>query len=61
MRAFVRLRQLLAGNADLALRLDELEKKYDKQFRIVFDAIRELMTEPDGPPKPPIGFQSEKK
>jgi len=51
----------LAGNADLALRLDELEKKYDKQFRIVFDAIRELMTEPDGPPKPPIGFQSEKK
>src|SRR4030042_1004356 len=43
MRAFVRLRQLLASNKELAKRLDELEKKYDVQFKIVFDAIRELM------------------
>ena len=46
MRAFVKLRQLLASNAKLARRLDELEGKYDKQFRIVFDAIRELMAPP---------------
>lgn len=43
MRAFVRLRQLLSYNADLARKLEALEKKYDAQFRIVFDAIRELM------------------
>jgi hypothetical protein len=39
MRAFVKLRQILASNAELAHKLDELEKKYDKQFKIVFDAI----------------------
>jgi hypothetical protein len=43
MRAFVRLRAMLAGNADLARKLAALEKKYDAQFRVVFDAIRELM------------------
>jgi phage regulator Rha-like protein len=46
MRAFVRLRELLATHADLAHRLDELEKKYDKQFAVVFDAIRQLMAPP---------------
>jgi hypothetical protein len=46
MRAFVRLRQLLASHADLARKLDELEKKYDKQFAIVFEAIRKLMEPP---------------
>ena len=46
MRAFVRLRQLLQSNAELAARLDALEEKYDGQFRIVFDAIRELMAPP---------------
>ena len=46
MRAFVKLRQLLASNAELARRLDELESKYDKQFKIVFDAIRKLMATP---------------
>jgi hypothetical protein len=56
MRAFVRLRQLLASHADLAAKLEELEKKYDAQFRIVFDAIRELMSEPVRPRKQ-IGFQ----
>jgi hypothetical protein len=56
MRAFVRLRQILASHADLARRLDELEKKYDAQFRVVFDAIRQLMAPPPAPPKRRIGF-----
>jgi hypothetical protein len=55
MRTFVRLRQLLASHADLAARLDELEKRYDAQFKIVFDAIRGLMSEPATPRKQ-IGF-----
>lgn len=46
MRAFVRLRQLLASNADLARKLKALEQKYDRKFKIVFDAIRELMAHP---------------
>lgn len=46
MRAFVKLRQFLASNTELARRLDELESKYDKQFKIVFDAIRRLMATP---------------
>jgi len=46
MRAFVNLRQLLASNTELARRLDELESKYDKRFKIVIDAIRQLMAEP---------------
>lgn len=45
MRAFVRLRQLLSSNAELARKLASLEHKYDRKFKIVFDAIRELMTE----------------
>jgi len=46
MRAFVRLRQMLASNAELARKLAALEKKYDAQFKVVFDAIRELMAPP---------------
>lgn len=46
MRAFVRLRQLLATNTELARRLATLEGKYDQNFKMVFDAIRELMAEP---------------
>jgi hypothetical protein len=46
MRAFVRLRQLLTENAGLARRLDELEARYDRQFKAVFDAIRQLMAPP---------------
>jgi len=57
MRAFVRLRQILASNKELARRLDALEKKYDAQFKIVFDAIRQLMAPPEPqPPKKRIGF-----
>jgi hypothetical protein len=55
MRAFVRLRQMLQQNADLARRLATLEKKYDAQFKVVFDAIRELMKPPEKP-KRRIGF-----
>ena len=44
MRAFVRLRQMLAAHADLARKLAALEKRYDAQFKVVFEAIRELMT-----------------
>jgi hypothetical protein len=55
MRAFVKLRQILAGHADLARKLDALEKKYDSQFRVVFDAIRQLMIPPEKT-KRPIGF-----
>ena len=46
-RAFVRLRQLLASNAQLARKLELLEKKYDAQFKVVFGAIRQLMTPPE--------------
>jgi len=59
MRAFVRLRRILASHADLACKLDALEKKYDAQFRVVFDAIRQLMEAPEPEPETPkrrIGF-----
>ena len=56
MRAFVRLRQLLASNKDLSRRLNELEEKYDTQFKVVFDAIRQLMVPPPLPSKRKIGF-----
>jgi phage regulator Rha-like protein len=46
VRAFVRLRQMLASNAELARKLESLEKKYDAQFKVVFDAIRQLMSPP---------------
>ncbi len=56
MRAFVKLRLMLASNADLARKLDALESKYDRQFRVVFDALRHLMTPPPAKTKP-IGFR----
>lgn len=56
MRTFVKLRQMLASNAELARKLAAMEKKYDSQFRMVFDAIRELMRPPE-PKKQKIGFQ----
>ncbi|HEY3358696.1 MAG TPA: ORF6N domain-containing protein [Polyangia bacterium] len=55
MRAFVRLRELLASNADLARKLAALEQTYDAQFRAVFDAIQALMA-PQPRPKARIGF-----
>ena len=59
MRAFVRLRQMLASHADLARKLDALEKKYGSQFKMVFDAIRQLMVPPEAKPKRKIGFHAE--
>ncbi|HEY2513751.1 MAG TPA: ORF6N domain-containing protein [Polyangiaceae bacterium] len=56
MRAFVRLREMLSTHADLARKLVALERKYDAQFRVVFDAIRELMA-PPAKPRRPIGFK----
>lgn len=59
MRTFVKLRQMLASNAELARKLEVLEKKYDAQFKVVFDAIRQLMS-PAEPRKSKIGFGREK-
>lgn len=56
MRTFVRLRELLSSNAILARKLDELERRYDSQFKVVFDTIRELMKPPVTPSRK-IGFQ----
>jgi hypothetical protein len=58
MRAFVRLRQLLSTHADLALKLEALEQKYDGQFRLVFDAIRQLMAAPPEKERARIGFKA---
>lgn len=58
MRAFVRLRKLISSNTELARKLDALEKKYDAQFKIVFDAIRQLMIPPEKS-KRKIGFKRE--
>jgi len=55
MRAFVRLREMIATHKDLARKLEALEKKYDAHFKVVFDAIRELMARPE-PNKRKIGF-----
>ncbi|OGR29673.1 MAG: DNA-binding protein [Desulfuromonadales bacterium GWC2_61_20] len=58
MRTFVKLREMIASNAELARRLEELEQKYDAQFSVVFDAIRKMMT-PTTKPNKSIGFQVE--
>jgi len=60
MRAFVRLRRMLASNAQMARKLVDLESKYDAQFKVVFDAIRQLMAPPE-PKKKKIGFLVEEK
>lgn len=62
MRAFVRLREMIATNDQLSRRLDELEHSmidHDEKFAAVFDAIRQLMAEPREKRKPPVGFQTE--
>lgn len=60
MRTFAKLREIISQHKDLAKRLDELEKKYDTQFKVVFDAIRQLMTPPE-PKRMRIGFLQKKK
>ena len=56
MRTFVRLRQILTSNTELVHKLNELEKRYDQQFKVVFDAIRQLMT-PAPTKRKQIGFR----
>ena len=57
MRAFVRLRRVATSVAELGRKLEELERRYDGRFRIVFDAIRELLSPPE-PPRRRIGFRA---
>ena len=59
MRAFVRLRQILSVHKELDRKLQDLEKKYDNQFKAVFDAIRQLMTPAQEPIKRKIGFHTD--
>lgn len=59
MRAFVKLREMIITHRELAKKLEALEKKYDAQFRVVFDAIRQLMAPPEKPRRE-IGFHREK-
>jgi hypothetical protein len=56
MRAFVQMRQLLETNRDLAKKIEELESKYDQQFSIVFEAIRQLIHK-ENEPRNPIGYR----
>jgi len=59
MRAFVRLRGMMVSHSDLARKIDALEKKYDRQFAVVFEAIRRLMEPPDSGSKRRLGFAVE--
>jgi len=62
IRVFVRLRRLLASNVQLRRKLEHLERRvgdHDQQFMAIFDAIRQLMSEADAPPKPRIGYETE--
>jgi hypothetical protein len=58
MRAFIQLKRMLLTNADLRRKIEGMEKKYDKQFAIVFQAIKQLLEPPTVKQKPPIGFHS---
>jgi len=57
MRAFVKLRVMISSHKELLRKLEDMEKKYDEQFRVVSEAIRQLMTSPD-PPRKRIGFEA---
>jgi hypothetical protein len=59
VRAFVKLRRMALSVEALARKVNDLEGKYDKQFKVVFDAVRRLMTPPPEPPRKRIGFASE--
>ena len=59
MRAFVKLREMIASHKDLDRKLTSLEKKYDSQFRVVFDAIRQLMVPIGTEKRRKIGFKRE--
>ncbi|MDO8528040.1 MAG: ORF6N domain-containing protein [Deltaproteobacteria bacterium] len=57
VRTFIKLREILATHKDLARKLAQLEKTYNHQFKMVFEAIRQLMETPTPKPKNPIGFR----
>lgn len=59
MRTFTRLREILLSHKDLQKKIEEMEKKYDQQFKIVFDAIKQLLTPPETK-KRKIGFRRER-
>lgn len=61
VRAFVRLRELLATHRNLAAKLEAMEKKYDRQFKAVFEILRQLTEPSSGRPKHPIGFVTDRK
>ena len=56
MRTFVKLRELMLVHKDLRQKIEELENKYDYQFKVVFDTIKKLLDPPSEKPKNPIGF-----
>ena len=60
MRVFTKLRELLVQHKDLEQRINMLERKYDRKFKSIFEAIRQLLTPPPAPPKPklPLGFHA---
>ncbi len=60
MRAFVRLREMMLSNAELNRKINALEQKYDENFRMVFDALRQLLAAPERPQRQ-IGFKTGKK
>ena len=60
MQAFVKMREAMIAHKDLSRRLNDMERKYDKQFRAVFDALRDLMEPPPAPSKKQIGFVRER-
>lgn len=59
MRAFIRLREMLSAHKDLRRKIEAMEKKYDRQFQVVFEAIRKLLEPPPMEKKRKIGFHSE--
>jgi len=60
MRAFLKLREMLSTHKDLKRKIESMEKKYDEQFQIVFEAIKQLLSEEDKPKKK-IGFMVKEK
>jgi hypothetical protein len=58
MRAFIQLKRMLLTNAGLKHKIEKMEKKYDKKFAIVFQALKQLLEPPPVKPKPPIGFRN---
>jgi len=61
VRAFVKLRELLASNKELAQKIEKLEQNYDKQFKIIFTAIRQLMQQPEKSKRKPLGYKYKNK